>query len=231
MTQEILIDAITALNGDFLDEALCERAQLLPRAARRVKPLIVKRLSTLAACLAVVLAVGLYAKTIFTNSHGIAPHSKYFASAEAVEDFLGENLLLKQLDDPLPRDRDIHVTFPTYEDGTHGDEPLMLNARYIAIEHDNSLSTIDVTTYVNLYILFDRDSVEDSYIGGYDEQGLSKQYGEITVVYSLIEDGMMHGQAKFLYGGNLYVLDVNSTGDIHLLMKYLDILLGEVDAS
>lgn len=227
MTQEILMDAITALDGDQLEEALCERARLLPRATRRVKPLVVKRLGTLAACIAVVWAVGLYAKTVFTGSHGIAPHSELFASVEAVEAALGEDLLLYQPDDPLARDRDIRVTFPTYKDGSHGEKPLMLKARYIAIEADNSLSTIDVTTYVDLYILFDRDSVEDSYIGGYDEQGLSRQYGEITVVYSLIEDGMMHGQAKFLYGGNLYVLDVNSTGDTHHLMTYLDMLLGE----
>ena len=42
---------------------------------------------------------------------------------------------------------------------------------------------------------------------------------------------MMHGQAKFLYGGNLYVLDVNSTGETHHLMRYLDMLLGEEEAS
>lgn len=226
MTLEILLDAMTSLDSDLLDEALCERARLLPRVGRKVKPLVAKRLGAVAACVAVALSVGLYAKTVFTGSHGIAPYIESFTSVEAVEAALGEDLLLEQLDTPLGRDRDIHVTFPTYEDGSHGEKPLMLKARFISIEHDNSLSTIDATTYVDLYILFDCDSVEDSYIGGYDEQGLSKQYGAINVVYSLIEDGMMHGQAKFLYGGNLYVLDVNSTGDTHHLMQYLDLLLG-----
>ena len=103
----------------------------------------------------------------------------------------------------------------------------MLKARYSAVEADNSLDTDDPQTKVELYILFDRDDLNDSYVGGYEEQGLSKQYGDITVVYSLIQDPLMHGQAKFLYGGDLYVLDVQSTGDRHFLMKYLDILLGE----
>ena len=74
-------------------------------------------------------------------------------------------------------------------------------------------------------MLFDKKSVEDCYIAGYVEQGLSKQYGDIKAVYSLVEDPMMHGQAKFLYDGDLYVLDVSSTGDTHFLMKYLDMLL------
>ena len=227
MTKEMMLDALTALDGGMLDEALCERARLLSRAEKRVKPLAMKRLGALAACMAVVVAAGLYAKTVFTGSHGIAPYTELFTTVEAVEAALGEDLLLEQLDDPLDRDRDIRVTFPIYEGDSHGDKPLMLEARYTAIEHDNSLTTVDATTYVDLYILFDCDSVEDSYIGGYTEQGLKKQYGEITVVYSLIEDGMMHGQAKFLYGGNLYVLDVNSTGDTHHLMRYLDLLLDE----
>lgn len=231
MTQDSLLDAVTAMDGDWLDEALSQRAALFPRTVRKLKPLAVKRLGTVAACLAVVFAVGFFARTVFTNNHEPAPHSEFFSSAEAVEAVLGEDLLLDRLDGPLSRDRDIRVTFPTYGDGTHGDKPLMLEARYKAIETDNSLSTADAATYVDLYILFDCDSVEDSYIGGYDEQGLSKQYGEITVVYSLIEDGMMHGQAKFLYGGNLYVLDVNSQGDTHHLMKYLDMLLDKREAS
>ncbi len=225
MTQEIWLDAFTRMDSALLDEALCERAKLLPRVKRRIKPLTVKRAGALAACLAVVLAAGLYARTLFTGSREPAPHSEYFSSVSAVEAALGENLPLESLESSMRRDRDIHVTFPTDEDGSHGTRPLQLKARYQATESGGAPDGSDASTYVDLYILFDKDSVSDSYIGGFVEQGLSKEYGNITVVYSLIEDGMKHGQAKFLYEGDLYVLDVNSTGDTHRLMTYLDMLM------
>ena len=42
---------------------------------------------------------------------------------------------------------------------------------------------------VDYYILFDKDNVDDSYIGGYDEQGLTKIINGVTVHYSEIFDG------------------------------------------
>lgn len=227
MTQEVLLDAITRLEGAWLDEALWERSRLLARTQRKIKPLTVKRLGALAACIVVLFTVGLYTKTVSPGHHEPAPHAEYYASVEAVETVLGMDLLLENLEDgSLSRSGDIHVSFPTNEDGTHDSAPSMLNARFTANEADHNANTEDAVSRIDLYILFDKQSVEDSYIAGYEEQGLTKQYGEITVVYSLIQDPMMHGQAKFLYEGNLYVLDVNSTGDTHFLMKYLDMLLG-----
>lgn len=227
MTHEVWLNAMNNLDIEELDDALCIRAKLLSRIGRKIKPLTVKRLSSLAACLAVLLTVGLYVKTALSGSQSPAPHTVHFTSLEAAKDALSEGLLLDRMNDPsLSLSRDILVTYPTYEDGTHGDSPLMLKARFKATESDNSLDTVDPVTYIDFYILFDKSSVDDSYIGGYEEQGLSKQYGDITIVYSLIEDGMMHGQAKFLYEGNLYVIDVNSTGEHHFLMKYLDMLFG-----
>ena len=82
--------------------------------------------------------------------------------------------------------------------------------------------TIDM---VDFYILFNQDSIDDSRIGGYVEQGLTKEIGSITVHYSLIEDGAMHGHAKFLYEGNLYVIDVKSSGSVHALDTYLNMVL------
>ena len=234
MTQDVLLHALDSLEGDWLEEALCRRAELLPRAARRIKPLTVRRLGTLAACLAVILTVGLYVKTAVTPSHEPAPLMKYFATVEAVEGALGKELLLRPLEESLLREQDIHVSYAIFEDyhnddGHEDNTPLMLNARYFCIEDFDPQASAQEYSHVELYILFDKNNVNDSYIAGYEEQGLSKQYGEITVVYSLIEDGMMHGQAKFLYEGNLYVLDVNSTGQTHRLMTYLELLLGEVD--
>ena len=39
----------------------------------------------------------------------------------------------------------------------------------------------ETTDSVDYYIIFNRDSVDDSYIGGYEEQGLTKEVNGITV--------------------------------------------------
>lgn len=231
MTQESLMDAITAMDEELLGEALDTRSRLLPRADRRIKPLAVKRIG-LAACLALALLVVPYAKLVFSESHASGHISEQYFSVASVEQALGRDILLEPLEEALRLTFDstlqINPAPNITVSSTHkGGPPSMLKARYNAVEADNSLDTDDPQTKVELYILFDRDDLNDSYVGGYEEQGLSKQYGDITVVYSLIQDPLMHGQAKFLYGGDLYVLDVQSTGDRHFLMKYLDILLGE----
>lgn len=231
MTQESLMDAITAMDEELLGEALDTRSRLLPRADRRIKPLAVKRLG-LAACLALAILVVPYAKLVFSGSHASGHISEQYFSVASVEQALGRDILLEPLEEALRLTFDSTIQINPAPNitvsSTHkGGPPSMLKARYNAVEADNSLDTDDPQTKVELYILFDRDDLNDSYVGGYEEQGLSKQYGDITVVYSLIQDPLMHGQAKFLYGGDLYVLDVQSTGDRHFLMKYLDILLGE----
>lgn len=270
MTRETLLNAIAHLEGDFLDEALCERARLLPKAERRIKPLAVKRMGA-AACLVCILTLALvfpYVRMVTTGSNGKAPNAQFFSSVEAVERALGSDLLIEGLEDALPRTSDIRVMYAdTYAtmDGqnqpANGDEPIMLLAPYTVREPmtppteepmpeapdgevpddeapreespspewsmPDSDETTEAVTRIQLYILFNCDSVADSAIGGYEEQGLTRRYGEITVHYSLIEDPLKHGQAKFLYQGDLYVLDVQSTGEAHVLLKYLDLLLGK----
>lgn len=235
MKQEILMGAITAMDGDFLDEALQERAKLLPRASRKIKPLAVKWMGAVA-CLALALLVVPYAKLVFSGSHASGHISEQYFSVASVEQALGRDILLEPLEEALRLTLDPSILINPVPNITvsythKGGSPSMLKARYEAVEADNSLDTVDPQTRVELYILFGRDDLDNSYIGGYEEQGLSTQYGDITVVYSLIQDPLMHGQAKFLYGGDLYVLDVQSTGDRHFLMKYLDILLEEEGAS
>lgn len=289
MKREMLLDAVSALDSEALDEALCERARLLPRAERRIKPLTLKRMGV-AACFLAVLLVLPYAMLVFSGSNETAPHTQFFASAEDAEAALGEGLLLDRLEDSLTRTDDIRVTYTTEYYAAEGEilgsmndgavnKPRMLVATYRVIETtggmaSDPLPTLPVETSVEheaidsifegpvdaespveewappetddlplpsdgegddaasvrLYILFDCDSVEDSYIGGYEEQGLTQWYGDIAVHYSVIRDPRMHGQAKFLYGGNLYVLDVAS-GDQRTLFHYLDLLLGEEGAS
>ena len=83
----------------------------------------------------------------------------------------------------------------------------------------------DAADTVHYYVIFNKDSVEDSYVGGYEEQGLTREVGGVTVHYSMIFDGATHGQAKFLYGGDLYVIDVISGGEEHTLDTYIGMVL------
>lgn len=138
MKQELLMDAITALDGDFLDEALDTRARLLPRAKRRIKPLALKRMSA-AACLLALLVVLPYAKLVFSGSHGSNTDSgpdgyypAYYASAGDAEEALGEDLLLGRLDSCLSLREDICITYPLpEEDRTPDTPPLVLEASYL----------------------------------------------------------------------------------------------------
>ena len=65
---------------------------------------------------------------------------------------------------------------------------------------------------IRYYILFDKDDIEDSYIGGYEEQNLSFVVNGITVHYSTVQYKTTYEtQAKFVYDGNIYVIDVTTT--------------------
>lgn len=299
MTREMLMDAVSAMDIEVLDEALCERARLLPRATRRIKPLTAKWMGV-AACFLAVLLVLPYAKLVFSGSQDAAPDTRFFASVAEAEAALGEGLLLERLEGSLARTDDIRVTYTSEYYAAEGgknsshsggvvDKPLMLVASYkvsdttgdvagdpipevpieTSVEHEvvspvpegtmdqepsyegdapveeapspedkpvkddrpdrpvEELEAVEGATSMKLYVLFDCDSVEDSYIGGYVEQGLTQRYGDIVVHYSVIYDPRPHGQAKFLYGGDLYVLDVVSPEADEMLFRYLDLLLRE----
>lgn len=115
----------------------------------------------------------------------------------------------------------ITTIFPS-SGGTEGNLPIKPNQLLIHTSYDNG-DSVDMVDY---YVLFDKESVDESYIGGYVEQGLTKEINGVTVHYCLFEsNGRMQGQAKFLYDGNLYVIDVKSSGTEHTLDTYIDMVL------
>ena len=61
-----------------------------------------------------------------------------------------------------------------------------------------------------------KDDINDCMIGGYEEMGLEKKTGGITVHYSEIFDGANHVQARFISDGDLYVIDITSKDAIDL---------------
>ena len=109
----------------------------------------------------------------------------------------------------------------SYQDDGEGnatlDKPLQLLLRQT---YDNGNGVVNA----NFYILFNKDDVRESYIGGYEEQGLSKEINGVKVHYSNIIDGSNHAQTQFIYEGNLYVIDAISSGK-NDLDYFLEMLL------
>lgn len=237
MTPEKLTNAITELDTDILDRYFTMKQTLTAKKKAKV-PTWTKWASLAAACLVLLILAIPKEKPLSNIPGNTAPLSRSYASIEEAHKALGKSTLYSKitLDTLNPSDISIVYDFVTGDaaidnnievDALGGvigyDQLNPQKPRQLAIHtaYDNG-KTIDM---VDFYILFNRKSVDDSRIGGYVEQGLTKEIGGVTVHYSLIEDGAMHGHAKFLYEGNLYVIDVKSSGDVFTLDAYLNMVL------
>lgn len=205
-----------------IDPELIARAAPAEIPRKKKKKGWIKWASLAAACLALVICIVPVWDALFGGTHGDAPVSNSFDSLEDFHEVLGYDTLYAGLDLDKTSKCSIAVSFASYDapDGSQADleNPLQL---LIRTAYPNG----DTTDTVHYYVIFNKDSVEDSYIGGYEEQGLTKEFGGVTVHYSMIQDGAAHGQAKFLYGGDLYVIDVISGGDDHTLDTYIGLVL------
>ena len=182
----------------------------------------IKWTSLAAACFALVICAMPIMNLIFGGSHGEAPVSNTYDSIEEVHSALGYDTLYSKLELVESNIKNISISY----DPVNGDSGLQANLeKPLQLKIRATYPNGETTDSVDYYIIFNRDSVDDSYIGGYEEQGLTKEINGITVHYSLIQDGAMHGQAKFLYEGNLYVIDVNSWGNEYNLDTYIDMVL------
>lgn len=182
----------------------------------------IKWVSLAAACFALVISAVPIMNLIFGGSHGAAPISNNYNSLEEVHNALGFDTLYSKLEFDESNTKSITISY----DSINGDIGLQANLeKPLQLKIRATYPNGETTDSVDYYIIFNRDSVDDSYIGGYEEQGLTKEINGITVHYSLIQDGAMHGQAKFVYEGNLYVIDVNSWGNEYNLDTYIDMVL------
>ena len=221
MTQEKLIDAITDLDSDILNRYFDMKADLAAKKKPRKRAWL-KWTSLAAACFALVICTMPIMKLGFGGSHSDAPVSNTYNSIEEVHNVLGYDTLYSKLDLDESNTKRILISY----DSIKGDNGLEANLeKPLQLQIRATYPNGETTDSVDYYIIFNRDSVDDSYIGGYEEQGLTKEINGITVHYSLIQDGAMHGQAKFVYEGNLYVIDVNSWGNEHNLDTYIDMVL------
>ena len=182
----------------------------------------IKWVSLAAACFALVICAVPIMNLIFGGSHSDAPISNNYNSLEEVHNALGFDTLYSKLELDKSHTKSITISYTSI----NGDSGLQANLeKPLQLKIRATYPNGETTDSVDYYIIFNRNSVDDSYIGGYEEQGLTKEINGITVHYSLIQDGAMHGQAKFVYEGNLYVIDVNFWGNEYDLDTYIDMVL------
>lgn len=208
MNNNLVMDAISYLDAELLAVHLEKKAKL--RAHAKAKKKTILQWGAIAACIALILCMVPIVNMIFNGSHGDAPVSVEYNDINEAHNQLGFDTLYAKLDYDVATTRTIMVS---YKDDGEGNavisEPTQLLIRQIYINSNEAVN-------VNFYILFDKADVNDSYIGGYEEQGLFEEINGVKVHYSNIFDGSNHAQAKFIYEGNLYVIDAISSGEIDL---------------
>ncbi len=211
MTSENIFKAMRGIDMQFILDA----APDIPQKKSKTKPWV--KWAALAACLAFIIYLVPTLRIAFTGANAPAPISVSYSSCAEMNAALGKDTLYT--DSKISAEADelrIRVSYPEDESG----DPDHSDPNQVNITHVNG------SVRVNYYILFGKDDVDDSYIGGYEEQRLRREINGITVHYSKIFDGSYHSQAKFIYGGDLYVIDVTSKEDIHDIQYYIDKILG-----
>ena len=194
-------------------------ASLILDAEKARKKIDWKKWTAIAACFCLVafLAVGYY-NVVLRGANAPGPINIYYDSFAEMNAAIGKDTLYNDENTAFAESEMISISISCFED-ENGQvdvrEPNQLKA---------TLSGGGVR--VSYYVLFDRDSVKKSYIGGYEEQDLRREINGITVHYSKVFDGSYHSQAKFVYGGDLYVIDVTAQEDICDIEDYIEKILG-----
>ena len=205
MTDKDILRAMGGIDAALITEAAPER---------RLRRMTWQKWATLAACFCLIVYVGFMMKISFTGASAPGPVSIQYESIAEMNEALGRETLYS--DDNIENAFNISVSYT--DDGTGNADLSHPNQALIRA------SDGDVTVFY--YVIFNRDSVDKSYVGGYEEQKLRREIGGVTVHYSKIFDGFYHSQAKFVYGGDLYVIDVTSNEDIHDIHDYIESILG-----
>ena len=201
-------DILRAMGGIDASLILCADPAL-----PRKKPNWMKW-TAIAACFCLIVYVGFMLKIAFTGASATGPIPINYESIAEMNLALGKETLYN--DSVIDGVLTVSISYP--DDGKGEADTASPNQALIR--------SISGGVRVHYYIIFNRDRVNDSYIGGYEEQKLRREIGGVTVHYSKIFDGSYHSQAKFVYGGDLYVIDVTSSEDIHDIQNYIESILG-----
>ena len=211
MTSENIFRAMREIDVQFILDAA-------PDAPRK-RTISWQKWITIAACFCILIvgAVGYY-NVVLRGANATGPEIFTHTTLEAMNTEIGKNTLYNDTTIDFSEENGrISVSYYADDEG---------NIDF----HDPNQLKITVnegSVRVDYYILFGRDNVKKSYIGGYEEQKLRVEINGITVHYSKVFDGSYHSQAKFIYDGDLYVIDVTSREDNHDILDYINRILKE----
>lgn len=213
MTKERFLNTLDFIATDIVEDfVITDNALAKKKQVGMVK--YIKR-TALAACLILAVLSLPMIINIFVPSHTSAPVTVRYSSFAELADALPYIDLYKALESENAITDRISISYESDKEGNADTEkPIQLLIRQ-TYEYDGYADKVD------FYIIFGKNDVSESYVAGYEEQGLTKEINGVTVHYSMIDDGGKHSQAKFILDGNLYVIDVLSGGESHELYKYL----------
>lgn len=202
--QTLIAEAVGHLDADLLEEHIDKKrnTEETMEAKKKRNP---GRWIALAACIALVVCAIPVARFIMKGGNDKGPVTIEYESLAEAQAQLGIETLYTKMDEEI-----IGRTTVSYED--IGDRQANYDKPAQLVLYGSG--TDGVTGHY--YALFGITDVKKSKIGGYEEQGLTKEVNGVTVYYSEIFDGANHTQAKFVWEGNLYVIDLVSKEKIEL---------------
>ncbi len=174
--------------------------------------------ASIAAGFCLIVYLGFMMKIAFTGASAPGPTNFYYNSFAEMNAAIGKDTLYNDNNTAFAERETVSISISCYEDENGNVDVRDPNQLKATLSGDG--------IRVSYYILFGKDNVKKSYIGGYEEQKLRREINGITVHYSKIFDGSYHSQAKFIYDGDLYVIDVTSKEDIHDIQDYIESILG-----
>ena len=211
--QTLIAEAVGYLDTDLLEEHIDKKrnTEETMEAKKKRNP---GRWIALAACIALVVCAIPVVRFVMKGGNDKGPVTIDYESLAEAQAQLGiETLYTKMGEEKIGR------TAVSYEE--KGDREANFDKPLQLVLYGNG--TNGVTGHY--YVLFGKTDVNDSKIGGYEEQGLTKEVNGVTVHYSVIFDGANHTQAKFVWERDLYVIDLVSKETIKL-DPILETLLG-----
>ena len=195
MTTKKFSNALGNIGESYVDEAVNYTAKKKSNAWLKW--------GAIAACFALIVCAIPLVNVIFDGANHKAPISINYDSLEDMNNSLSKESLYNNstIDVSKGELTNIAISFIADQEGK-ADMQKPTQARI-----DQKIADSNI----RYYILFGKTDIEDSYIAGYEEQNLSFVVNGITVHYSTVQyKATYESQAKFVYDGNIYVIDVTT---------------------
>ena len=195
MTTKKFSSALGNIGGNYVNEAVNYTAKKKKNAWLKW--------GVIAACITLIVCAIPLINVIFDGANTKAPVSINYDSLEDMNNSLGKESLYNNSTIDVSKGELTHIAISFIADQEGKAD--MQKPTQARIDQKNDDSNI------RYYILFDKTNIEDSYIAGYEEQNLSFVVNGIRVHYSTVQyKSIYECQAKFVYDGNIYVINVTT---------------------